>query len=58
MKILDHIKNPYTIVIIGGDFAGVELAERLVQSKCDISVVLVDKNNYNFFPPFYYIRLQ
>ncbi|WP_312399802.1 NAD(P)/FAD-dependent oxidoreductase [Chryseobacterium sp.] len=48
------MKDPYTILIIGGGFAGVELAERLLNSKLDISVILVDKNNYNFFPPLLY----
>lgn len=41
------------IVIIGGGFAGVNLALDL--SKSDkFEVTLVDKNNYNFFPPLIY----
>ena len=41
------------IVIIGGGFAGINLAKDLLNQK-DINVVLVDKNNYNFFPPLIY----
>jgi NADH dehydrogenase len=48
------MKNQNTIVIIGGGFAGVELAERLLKTDIDSCVMLVDKNNYNFFPPLLY----
>lgn len=41
------------IVIIGGGFAGINLAKELLNHK-DIEVTLVDKNNYNFFPPLIY----
>lgn len=41
------------IVIIGGGFAGINLAKALTNEK-DIRVTLVDKNNYNFFPPLIY----
>lgn len=41
------------IVIIGGGFAGVNLALDLGKSK-QFQVTLVDKNNYNFFPPLIY----
>jgi NADH dehydrogenase len=41
------------IVIIGGGFAGINLAKELANQK-DIRVTLVDKNNYNFFPPLIY----
>ena len=41
------------IVIIGGGFAGINLAKELLNQK-DIEVTLVDKNNYNFFPPLIY----
>lgn len=40
------------IVIIGGGFAGLELAQRLVRS--DYQIVLVDKNNYHQFQPLFY----
>lgn len=41
------------IVIIGGGFAGINLAKSLANNK-DFQVTLVDKNNYNFFPPLIY----
>lgn len=41
------------IVIIGGGFAGINLAKALLD-KTDIQVTLVDKNNYNFFAPLIY----
>jgi NADH dehydrogenase len=41
------------IVIIGGGFAGINLAEELGGNK-EYQVTLVDKNNYNFFPPLIY----
>lgn len=47
---------PYTdkkrVVIIGGGFGGLKLAERLRKSK--FQVVLIDKNNYHQFPPLLY----
>lgn len=48
------MKNLKTIAIIGGGFAGLKLAEKLLESNADIKVLLVDKNNYNFFPPLLY----
>lgn len=41
------------IIIIGGGFAGVNLAEKLLNTK-SVEVILVDKNNYNFFAPLIY----
>lgn len=41
------------IVIVGGGFAGINLAKELT-NKPDIQVTLIDKNNYNFFPPLIY----
>lgn len=41
------------IVIIGGGFAGVNLAKHLSDVP-GLDVTLVDKNNYNFFPPLLY----
>lgn len=43
-----------TIIIIGGGFAGVELAEQLLKTDLKSKIILVDKNNYNFFPPLLY----
>lgn len=41
------------IVIIGGGFAGVNLAKKLGRNR-HFQVTLVDRNNYNFFPPLLY----
>lgn len=40
-------------MIVGGGFAGINLAQKLSHHK-DFQIVLVDKNNYNFFPPLLY----
>jgi NADH dehydrogenase len=41
------------VIIIGGGFAGMNLANKLSRYKA-IQVTLVDRNNYNFFPPLLY----
>jgi NADH dehydrogenase len=41
------------IVVVGGGFAGINLAKSLGRHP-DFKVTLVDKNNYNFFPPLIY----
>jgi NADH dehydrogenase len=41
------------IVIIGGGFAGINLANNLANTD-EFSVIIVDRNNYNFFPPLLY----
>jgi NADH dehydrogenase len=41
------------IVIIGGGFAGINLARQLANAE-NIHITLVDRNNYNFFPPLLY----
>lgn len=41
------------IVIIGGGFAGINLAKSLTRNGM-FHITLVDKNNYNFFPPLIY----
>ena len=41
------------VVIIGGGFAGINLATGLAGKK-DFHVTVVDRNNYNFFPPLLY----
>src|SRR5699024_1219251 len=41
------------IVIIGGGFAGINMARKL-KNENGIHVTLVDKNNYNFFTPLLY----
>jgi NADH:ubiquinone reductase (H+-translocating) len=44
---------PKRLVIIGGGFGGVNLALRL-KNDPRFQITLVDKNNYNFFPPLIY----
>ena len=41
------------IVLIGGGFAGVNFIRNLKNNE-DYNITLVDKNNYNFFPPLLY----
>ena len=41
------------VVIVGGGFAGVNLAKKLANDS-RFQVTLVDKNNYHFFPPLLY----
>ncbi|MBL4745530.1 MAG: NAD(P)/FAD-dependent oxidoreductase [Flavobacteriaceae bacterium] len=47
------MKKKSTIVIVGGGFAGLELINKLDKSNA-FNIVLVDTNNYNFFPPLIY----
>jgi NADH dehydrogenase len=49
---MTHHKKHH-IVVIGGGFAGVNLVEQF-SDKDDFQITLVDKNNYNFFPPLLY----
>lgn len=44
--------NKKRVVIIGGGFGGLRLAQDL--KKSDFQVVLIDKNNYHQFPPLIY----
>lgn len=41
------------VIIISGGFAGLELAKKLSDNK-HFEVVVVDRNNYHFFPPLLY----
>jgi NADH dehydrogenase len=41
------------VVIVGGGFAGLNLAKKLIRND-DFQVTLVDKNNYHVFPPLLY----
>lgn len=41
------------IVVIGGGFAGVNFAQNVAKNK-NYQVTLVDKNNFNYFPPLLY----
>jgi NADH dehydrogenase len=47
------MKNAKKLVVVGGGFAGLELVKRLGNSP-EYHTVLVDINNYNFFPPLIY----
>ncbi len=47
------LNNKKTIVIVGGGFAGVNLVNQLRNNE-NFDLILVDKNNYNFFPPLLY----
>jgi len=42
------------IIVIGGGFAGVQFAELLAAKSTDYQITLLDRNNYNFFPPLLY----
>ncbi|WP_208645671.1 NAD(P)-binding protein [Mucilaginibacter endophyticus] len=44
------------LVIVGGGFAGLNLAQHLINDK-KFRITLIDKNNYNYSPPCF-IRLQ
>jgi NADH:ubiquinone reductase (H+-translocating) len=45
--------NIMNIVIVGGGFAGMNLAKQLSKDK-SLNITLIDKNNYHFFPPLIY----
>ncbi len=47
------LTNKKTIVIVGGGFAGINLIKQLRNDE-NFEMILVDKNNYNFFPPLLY----
>lgn len=47
------MKNKQKVVVVGGGFAGLELIKGLGNSN-KYEVILVDVNNYNFFPPLIY----
>ena len=42
-----------TIIVVGGGFAGLEFIKQLGNTN-EYDIVLVDSNNYNFFPPLIY----
>lgn len=44
--------NKEKVIIVGGGFAGLNLAKRL--SRSEYEVVLIDRNNYHSFPPLFY----
>ncbi|HEY5390854.1 MAG TPA: NAD(P)/FAD-dependent oxidoreductase [Hanamia sp.] len=50
---MKSINKKKEIVIIGGGFAGINLAKNLLKNN-NYHITLVDRNNYNFFPPLIY----
>lgn len=53
MKSLDEFPARKHIVVIGGGFAGLSFAKRLLRNKF-YEVTLIDKNNFNYFTPLLY----
>ena len=53
MKTLESKKMKKQVVIIGGGFAGINLSLALANDR-RFHVTLVDRNNYNYFPPLLY----
>src|SRR6478735_9270318 len=47
------MKSKKHIVVVGGGFAGLNFVRALFGNKW-FDVTLVDKNNYNYFPPLLY----
>jgi len=46
-------KTPH-IVIVGGGFAGIEVAKTLIRSKTDVKITLISKNkNFEYYPALY-----
>ncbi|HEY9005753.1 MAG TPA: FAD-dependent oxidoreductase, partial [Ohtaekwangia sp.] len=41
------------VTIVGGGFAGLNLAKHLANNR-SFDITLVDRNNYHFFPPLLY----
>jgi NADH dehydrogenase len=53
MKNVTSNSNLKKVIIVGGGFAGINLALGLLRDK-GYHITLVDKNNYNYFPPLVY----
>ncbi|MDW5288801.1 NAD(P)/FAD-dependent oxidoreductase [Formosa sp. PL04] len=47
------MEDKKTIIVVGGGFAGLELINQLKNAP-QYNIILVDLNNYNFFPPLLY----
>lgn len=50
---MNEATNKKRVIIIGGGFAGLNLAKRLTGNRY-LEVTVVDQNNYHFFPPLLY----
>ncbi len=50
---MSDTNTKHTVVIVGGGFAGLGCAHRLADEK-DVSVTLIDRNNYHQFQPLLY----
>lgn len=46
-------ENSKHLIIVGGGFAGINLARKLYNDE-NFRITFIDKNNYNFFPPLLY----
>lgn len=46
------VSNRPKLVILGGGFAGLKLARKMIKS--EYQVILLDKNNYHQFQPLFY----
>jgi NADH dehydrogenase len=53
MKTGNPISEIKKVVIAGGGFAGVHLVQSLFKNK-NFQVTLIDRNNYNYYPPLLY----
>ncbi len=47
------MKNKQQVIVIGGGFAGIKFATTLSRDD-NFHITVVDRNNYNFFPPLLY----
>jgi NADH dehydrogenase len=53
MKTGNPISELKKVVVAGGGFAGVHLVQRLRKNK-NFQITLIDRNNYNYYPPLLY----
>ncbi|MGF7036820.1 NAD(P)/FAD-dependent oxidoreductase [Mucilaginibacter lappiensis] len=49
----EKISGKIRVVIAGGGFAGINLAQNLLNDR-RFAITIVDRNNYNYFPPLLY----
>jgi NADH dehydrogenase len=53
MKTINQSSEIKRIVVAGGGFAGVHLVQQLRKNK-NFQITLIDRNNYNYYPPLLY----